>query len=198
MESSQDKVTSSFIRKALISAGLSSDTFPGMEEHLLETPSRVAKFWTEFIHPDINLPGILKSGFGDSSPHSETGAMVVQQDIPFRGLCAHHLLPFVGMAAIGYLPRRRVVGLSKLARLVDAAGTMMPSTQEAITNLIADTIDKTLDCSGVIVLTSANHMCMAARGVATPHTVTKVSAIRGLFIHGPSARNEFFQILGGR
>ena len=183
-----------YLHGAMVMAGLAD--LPEMAEHFEKTPDRVFRFWQEFIHPRVDLAAILKNGFADDSPHASTGAMVVQTDIPFRGLCAHHLLPFVGSAVIGYLPHKRVVGLSKMARLVDAAGTRLPSTQEAITNLIADTMHETMDCLGVIVVTSATHMCMASRGVVVPNTQTKVSAIRGLFIHSPSARSEFFQVVG--
>ena len=182
-----------FLKGAIVSAGLTGFID---NEHFRDTPKRVFKFWQEFINPDVDLTAILKNGFGDDSPHTETGAMVVQTNIPFRGLCAHHLLPFIGKATIGYLPRERVVGLSKMARLVDAAGTRLPSTQEEITNLIADTMHKGLQTNGVIVVTNAIHMCMAARGVNAPGTETRVSAIRGNFIHSPAARTEFFQVVG--
>jgi len=169
---------------------------PELSLHMKETAERVLRFWKEFVNPTVDLPALLKVGFEDDSPHSQTGAMVVQTEVPFRGLCAHHLLPFIGTASVGYLPRKRVVGLSKIARLVDAAGTRLPSTQELITNLVADTLNDALECNGVIVVTSATHMCMSARGVRAQGAVTKVSAIRGLFIHSQPARNEFFQVVG--
>jgi GTP cyclohydrolase I len=110
-------------------------------------------------------------------------------------MCSHHLVPAVGWAAIGYLPHKRVVGLSKLTRLVQAAGTRKPSTQEEITNTIADTLHQTLECLGTIVITKAEHGCMSVRGVNAPGVYTSVSAVRGLFLTNPSAKQEFFDIL---
>ena len=178
------------LREAMTRAGFYSVP----SEHIDETPERVFRFWQEFINPDVDLAAILKSGFSHDGK-TDTGAMVVQTNIPFRGLCAHHLLPFVGKAVIGYIPNERVVGLSKMARLTDKAGTKMPSTQETITNLIADVMNSTLNPLGVIVVTEATHMCMAARGIKAPTAITKVSAIRGLFIHSPTARQEFFEVV---
>lgn len=181
-----------YIAKALNLTGINWQE--QLTEHLQETPDRIFRFWQEFINPNVDLHGILKKGFSDESPHEATGGMVVQTDIPFRGLCAHHFLPFVGVATVGYLPRKRVVGLSKIARLVDAVGTRLPSTQEVITNTVADVMSEALDSSGVIVVTKAAHMCMTARGIKAEGTETVVSAIRGLFVHGAAARAEFFSL----
>lgn len=161
-------------------------------EHFEETPRRVAALLREFTKGG-DLSEILSTGFSEAKDN----ILVVLTDIPFKGLCAHHLLPFWGRASVGYIPRKRVVGLSKLPRLVAAAGTQSPSTQEHITNLIADTLFDTLEPIGVGVITSAAHGCMAVRGVNAPSTLTKVSALRGQILLNPTARNEFMTLAGG-
>ncbi len=180
--------TEQIVRDLLLSIGLDPNT-----EGLSETPRRVAGYLREFTQP-VDLTSLLKDGFDD--PTDASGAMVVQDNIPFRGCCEHHLLPFHGTAAIGYIPKGRIVGLSKLTRLVQGAGTRKPSTQEEISNTIAEVLDDQLQPVGVIVVTSAIHTCMAVRGVNAPNVVTKVSAIRGVYRDVPSARAEFFAVLG--
>jgi GTP cyclohydrolase I len=174
------------IRKLLVGLGLDVDT-----EELKDTPMRVARMYQEFCQPH-DLLAILKSGFENMSTD---GGLIVQEHIPFRLLCPHHMLPVIGEASVGYIPHRRMVGLSKLARLVDAAGTRRPCTQEEITNVVADTLHKGMDCQGVAVITEATHMCMVARGIRAVGTKTKVSAIRGAFVHSPQARAEFFALI---
>lgn len=159
-----------------------------------ETPTRVAKFLQEF-HQDVDFHALLKAGFeGQHGPD----AMVIQQHIPFRALCEHHLLPFFGRASIGYIPEGRVVGLSKLTRLVQAAGTKRPSTQEFVTNMIADALNDVMTPKGVIVITKAVHTCMSVRGINAPDVETSVSALRGVFLLVPAARAEFLSITSSR
>ena len=160
--------------------------------HFDETPRRVADMLQEFCQYDEqDLVELLKSGF--EQPEGKAG-LVVQRHIPFIGACAHHLVPFWGEAAVGYLPKKRIVGLSKLTRLVRAAGQCGPSTQEAVTNQVADVLYATMDCQGVAVITEAQHGCMAVRGVHAPQTITAASAMRGLFLHGGAAREEFLAL----
>ena len=124
--------------------------------------------------------------------------LVVQTGIRFAGLCAHHLLPFSGWSAIGYLPSERVVGHSKLTRLVYAAGHLAPTTQEHITNLIADTLWKSesIKPRGVAVVASAFHTCMSARGVEAPiSTRTITSATRGAFLDVPALEAKFMDFV---
>jgi len=174
-----------YIKAALLRLGLDPDS-----EHFKDTPGRVERMLESFCHyREENLAEILKAGFEET----QDNIMVVQLKIPFSGLCAHHLLPFWGSASVGYLPRRRVVGLSKLTRLVSAAGRVEPSTQEHITNLIANTLFDALEPIGVGVVTSAVHGCMAVRGVNAPQTVTQVNALRGQMLLNPQARQEFMQ-----
>lgn len=167
-------------------------------QHFARTPERVAKVLRAYVKP-VNLDEVLSNGFEDDDPgegESNEKVLVVQTNIPFMGLCAHHLLPFFGSAAVGYLPRARVVGLSKLTRLVYAAGHLAPTTQEHITNIVADALWKStsIEPKGVAVLTSALHGCMAVRGVEAPATRTVVSAIRGDFLEVPALESKFMDL----
>jgi GTP cyclohydrolase I len=155
-----------------------------------ETPRRVAALLRSF---NTGTPRALADILKTFSEAAEN-VLVVQGHIPFKGLCAHHLVPFDGTAAIGYIPRKRKVGLSKLTRLVQAAGTLVPSTQEAITNLVADVLQDTLEPLGTGVITRSYHGCMSVRGVHAPDTWTKVTALRGQLLLNPHAKSEFLQM----
>lgn len=137
------------------------------------------------------LNDILSTGFEET----DASLMVTQTNIPFKGLCAHHLVPFWGECAIGYLPKGRVVGLSKLARLVAAAGEMQPSTQEAVTSAIVNAVQDTLQPAGTAIITRAWHGCMAVRGPETPRTQTTITSVRGLFMHAPHIKQEFLDVV---
>lgn len=169
-------------------------------QHFAKTPDRVAKVLRAYVQP-VDLEAILSDGFKDDDDAEEgekhDKTLVAQTSIPFMGLCAHHLLPFFGAAAVGYLPRERVVGLSKLTRLVYAAGHVAPSTQEHITNLIADTLHRSTIISpkGVAVIVSALHGCMAVRGVESPGTRTITTAIRGAFEDSPALEAKFTELV---
>jgi GTP cyclohydrolase I len=164
-------------------------------EHFQETPRRVREFLQEYRQgTEADLAEILRTSFSETKDN----ILVVQVPIPFRGLCAHHLAPFLGSAAVGYIPRERVVGLSKLTRLVQRAGTITPSTQEHITNLIADTLFDELKPIAAGCVTTALHGCMGARGVLAPNTETRVSALRGQFLFNPTARSEFMDFVRGK
>jgi GTP cyclohydrolase IA len=163
------------------------------------TPRRVTDLLEEFSQKRsrASLEDILGGGFVnvDSSVEVPDG-MVVQKDIPFRGLCAHHVCPFLGQAYVGYIPKKRIVGLSKITRLVQAAGTQFPSTQEVITNLIAQTLWHWADPVGVMVVTRAQHTCMSVRGVNSPGVDTLVSIAKGVFLTNPAPREEFLALAG--
>jgi len=173
--------------------------------HFDETPRRVASLLEAFTHQEVDVVAVLKSGL--ESNHDNM--MVVQTNIPFKGLCAHHLVPFWGEAAIGYLPKTRVVGLSKLARLGTAAGERIPSTQETITSTIADVLWKGgrneseveaengtgLNSAGVAVVSRAWHGCMAVRGPNVPRAQTVISAMRGAFVYSPNTKDEFLNMV---
>lgn len=159
---------------------------------MVETPARVAKFWKEFNTP-CEPEVYLKRTF-DNSKGSQN--MVAQADLPFRALCEHHLAPFHGKAYIAYIPKKRVIGLSKLARLVEAVGTRRPSVQETITEELANLLFDGLESQGAIVVIKAEHTCMSVRGVCVPGVVTTTSSVKGLFMHAPHIREEFFSLVG--
>jgi GTP cyclohydrolase IA len=159
-----------------------------------ETPRRLTDYLLEFCQP-VDAMAILKEGF-ENLPRD--GGMVVQQNIPLRGLCEHHFAPFFGYAHIAYLPRKRVVGLSKLARLVDAIGTASPSMQERMSDVIADILDNGMEPNGVMVVTEAMHTCMSVRGVHAPGVITTSSALRGLFLMNPTAKSEALALMNNR
>jgi GTP cyclohydrolase I len=163
------------------------------EEGLVDTPKRIAKFLREFNTPFD--PGILLgTGFAHETNGSSIHSMVVQSNIPFRGLCEHHFAPMTGRAAIGYVPDKKVIGLSKMARLVQAVGTERPSLQEAISERIADLFSQYVEPKGCIVIIKAEHSCMTCRGINTPGVVTTTSSIRGIFRDVQAARQEFFEL----
>jgi len=161
---------------------------------LKETPKRVVRMLREFTQGGV-LGEDLLTTFEAPTDH-ETFPLVVQDRIPFRGLCEHHLLPFFGEAAVGYIPQGRVVGLSKITRLVQMAGVRRPSIQERITGELADEIFERLHPLGVIVVIRAEHTCMAVRGINAPGVRTMTSALRGVFDEDAAARAEFFSIVG--
>lgn len=163
------------------------------EPGLQETPKRIAKFLMEFRQP-LDLGELLGDGFENPSDVSNS-ELVAQSNIPFRMLCEHHFAPAHGTAAIGYIPNKKVVGLSKLTRLVQAVGTERPSIQEAICHRVANLLQEHLDPRGVIVIIRAEHTCMSCRGVNAPNVITHTSAVRGAFRDVPAAREEFFSLI---
>ncbi len=161
-------------------------------EGLVDTPRRVAEMYAElFMGLDIDPKEELSVGY--ELGHRE---MVIVKDIPFYSMCEHHLLPFYGVAHIGYIPdvNGRVVGLSKLARVVEIVAKR-PQIQERITTDIADAIMDGLKPSGVAVVVKAEHMCMIMRGVRKPGSSIITSAIRGAFRTKAESRAEFFSLL---
>lgn len=162
-------------------------------EGLRDTPKRVAKMYEEvFAGMHIDEEEYFNTIF--SEEHEE---MVLVKDIPFFSMCEHHLVPFFGKAHVAYIPRGgRVVGLSKLARAVEAVARR-PQLQERITATVADAIMRKLEPHGVVVVIEAEHMCMAMRGVKKPGAVTVTSAVRGIFTHDAAARAEVFSLIKG-
>lgn len=160
-------------------------------DDLKETPRRVVGYLEEFCQPfDEEL--LLNAQF---MVESDVHGMVAQSEIPFRMACEHHLLPALGKAYVGYVPQRKVVGLSKLTRLVQAVGTEKPSIQEKICDRIADLLWKHLNPLGVIVVIKAEHTCMACRGANSPGVWTATSTVKGVFRDVPHARAEFFELI---
>jgi GTP cyclohydrolase I len=160
-------------------------------EGLLDTPRRIAELYEEVLQGKFQDPReVLSVGFEEN--HQE---MVIVRDISFYSLCEHHLLPFHGSFHIGYIPRGRVVGISKLARIVETFARRL-QLQERLTSQIADTLMEELQPAGVAVMGSAEHLCMTMRGVKKPGSHVVTSANRGIFRDSEPTRLEFFAALG--
>ena len=161
---------------------------------LRSTPARVARMYAE-LFAGLGQDPAEHLGVGFDEQYDE---MVVLRDIPFYSMCEHHLLPFMGSAHVAYLPRGRVVGLSKLARVVEVFARR-PQIQERLTCQIADLIMENLDAKGSAVIIEATHTCMTIRGVRKPGSVMVTSAMRGTFRTNLATRNEAITLLtGGR
>ncbi len=160
-------------------------------EGLADTPRRIAEMYRELFQGLRQDPAeVLQVGFEEN--HQE---MVIVRDIPFYSLCEHHLLPFHGTFHVGYIPRGRVVGISKLARLVEIYARR-PQLQERLTSQIADTLMEELQPEGVAVVGQAEHLCMTMRGVKKPGSQVVTSANRGIFRDREATRMEFMALLG--
>jgi GTP cyclohydrolase I len=160
---------------------------PG-SEHLAETPRRVAGAFAELLTPE---PFHLTT-FPNDAGYDE---LVLVRDIPFRSLCEHHLLPFSGVAHVGYLPARRILGLSKLARVVDRVARDL-QTQERLTQHVADLLDRHLEPKGVGVVLEADHTCMSLRGTRANGARTLTSALHGVLRDDARTRQEFLALTG--
>lgn len=159
------------------------------------TPKRIAEMYTElFSGLDMDAKAELTVGF--EVGHRE---MVILRDIPFYSMCEHHLLPFYGVAHVGYIPNGegRVVGVSKLARVVEIFAKR-PQLQERMTTQIADAIVEALQPDGVAVVIQAEHLCMTMRGIKKPGSNVVTSATRGLFRTRAATRAEFLSLVQGR
>jgi GTP cyclohydrolase I len=170
------------IRELLLAIGEDPD-----RDGLRETPARVARMYAERfggLHEDA--AGIFTAAF--DAPYDE---LVLVRDITLYSMCEHHLVPFTGAAHVGYLPGPdgKVVGLSKLARLVDLYARR-PQVQERLTTQVADSLEHFLNPRGVIVVIEAEHLCMSMRGVKSPGSRTVTSAVRGLLRDDPKTRAE--------
>lgn len=162
-------------------------------EGLLDTPKRVVKSWKELFGGYKQSPQeILSTVFEDGS----CDEMVILKDIEFSSTCEHHMLPFIGKAHVGYLPAGRVVGLSKLARLVDCFAKRL-QIQEKMTQEIAQSVKTHLKPLGVAVVIEAHHQCMSCRGVGKKNTTMITSAMEGHFRGDPAVRAEFLAFIKG-
>jgi GTP cyclohydrolase I len=162
-------------------------------EGLLDTPRRIADSYREiFAGLSIDPKEYLAVGFEEG--HEE---MVIIRDIPFYSLCEHHFLPFHGVAHVGYIPEGRVVGISKLARVVEAFAKR-PQLQERLTTQIAECIGEALAPDGVAVVIEAEHTCMTMRGVKKPGSRVVTSAMRGRFRRREVTRAEFLSLVRGK
>jgi GTP cyclohydrolase I len=161
-------------------------------EGLRETPARVARMYAELfagLHDDPRVH--LKKFFTEKYDE-----MVLVRDISFNSMCEHHLLPFTGVAHIGYVPSGKVVGLSKLARVVESV-SRRPQVQERMTEEIANLLIDELGVKGVAVVIEATHSCMTIRGVRKPGSICVTSAMKGIFRSNLSSRSEVMQLIYG-
>ena len=162
------------------------------EKAWLDTPKRVVKAYKEFFSGYEEDPQeILSRTFEEVEGYDDA---VIVRNIRVESHCEHHMVPIVGVAHIGYIPRKRVVGISKLARLVDLFGKRL-QTQETMTAQIADTIDTVLQPKGVAVVIDANHQCMSTRGVHKTESSTITSRMLGTFRSDSKAREEFISLI---
>lgn len=174
------------IRDLLVAVGEDPD-----REGLRETPNRMARSFAELLQgyqedPRKHLERMFPVEHND---------LVLVKDIPFNSMCEHHLLPFVGLAHVGYIPQgKRVTGLSKLARLVDGYAHRL-QVQERLTQQIADAMWDVLNPQGVIVVLQAEHMCMTIRGVKKPGARTTTSAVRGVMEQSSTTRAEAMSLI---
>jgi GTP cyclohydrolase IA len=161
-------------------------------EGLAETPQRVRRAWREWTSGYRTDPrGLLKT-FVDGVPSRQGRQLLCVRDIPVYSHCEHHLAPFFGTASVCYLPRERLVGLSKLPRLVEVFARRL-QVQERLTEQIANALDEVLDPEGVGVLVKCRHLCMESRGVRARGTVTETSTFRGALKSDPTMRADFLR-----
>ncbi len=161
-------------------------------EGLVNTPERVVRSWRElFCGYSLDPKEIVGAPHFKSDGYDE---IILLDNIEFTSVCEHHCLPFFGRAHVAYIPNGKIVGISKLARLVDCFSRRL-QIQERITRQVADTIDQVLKPRGVAVVLEARHFCMLCRGVEKQNSVMRTSAVIGLFKEDPKARSEFFSMI---
>lgn len=173
------------VREILFAVGEDPD-----REGLLETPARVARMYAEVFaglskDPRVHLSRVFTESYDE---------IVLLKDIDFHSMCEHHLLPFHGKAHVGYLPNGKVVGLSKMARVVDEVARR-PQVQERMTETIADMMEQELEAKGVVVMIEASHSCMTMRGIRKAGGICVTSAVRGIFRDNASSRAEILGLI---
>lgn len=174
------------IRKFLQSLDVGLDT---NSQELQETPARVWQAWRFFTSGYSQDPAEVLKTFDEGYDE-----LIFQSALPFYSMCAHHMIPFHGLAHIAYLPNGKIVGLSKLARLLEVFARRL-TIQERIGVQVADALMRYLDARGAAVVLQCRHMCMEARGVQKTGTVTMTSAMRGRFMEQPALREEFMLLV---
>ena len=157
---------------------------------LKDTPARVARMYGELLagmhdDPNTHISRVFNENYDE---------IVLLRDIPFYSMCEHHLMPFIGSAHVAYLPSGKILGVSKLARIVDCFARRL-QTQERLTYQIADCLMSNLKPQGVAVVLEAAHSCMTIRGIKKPGSVMVTSAVRGLFRKDPRSRNEIMSLI---
>ena len=160
-------------------------------EGLLETPNRVAKAWEYFSQGYRLTP---EEVVGDAIVNEECNDIIAVKDIDFFSLCEHHLLPFYGVVHVGYLPGNKIIGISKIPRIVDVFARRL-QVQERMTKQVADAIEDILQPKGVAVMAEASHLCMQMRGVEKKASFMVTSAMRGAFKENHKTRDEFLTII---
>ena len=161
-------------------------------EGLLKTPSRVSKAWSFFSRGyNQDLDEIINNAVFNE----DATDMVVVRDVEFFSLCEHHLIPFFGRAHVAYLPNGKVIGLSKIPRIIDMFSRRL-QVQERLTRQIAETVKEILDPIGVAVIMEGQHMCMQMRGVEKQNSLTTTSSMLGKFRESDRTRSEFLSIIG--
>ena len=161
-------------------------------EGLLKTPSRVSKAWS-FFSGGYNQD--LDKIINNAVFNEDATDMVVVRDVEFFSLCEHHLIPFFGRAHVAYLPKGKVIGLSKIPRIIDMFSRRL-QVQERLTRQIAETVKEILDPIGVAVIMEGQHMCMQMRGVEKQNSLTTTSSMLGKFRESDRTRSEFLSIIG--
>ena len=159
-------------------------------EGLKHTPERVARMYTELLggmyeNPEVHMKSIFTENYSE---------IVLLRDIPFYSVCEHHLMPFIGSAHVAYIPSGTILGVSKLARIVDCFARRL-QTQERLTYQIADFIMGKLKPQGVAVVLEASHSCVTIRGIKKPGSVMVTSALRGIFLKDPRTRSEVLSLM---
>ena len=159
-------------------------------EGLVQTPQRVARMYTELLggmneNPEIHAKSVFTEDYSE---------IVLLRDIPFYSVCEHHMMPFIGTAHIAYIPSGTLLGVSKLARIVDCFAKRL-QIQERLTCQIADFIMDKIKPEGVTVVLEASHSCMTIRGIKKPGSVMVTSALRGLFMNDPKSRSEVLSLM---
>ena len=161
-------------------------------EGLVETPKRVVRAYEQFFAGyEMDPKEVLSIVFEEVEGYDE---MVIVKDIRVESHCEHHIVPILGKAHVGYLPNKRIVGISKLARVVDIFGKRL-QTQEVMTAQIANVINEVLEPKGVAVVMNAKHQCMTTRGVHKPESSTITSTMLGAFRENPDTRAEFMNLI---
>ena len=174
------------VRQMLIELGEDPE-----REGLVKTPERVARsfeFLTRGYHQD------LEKVVNGALFEAESDDMVIVRDIEFFSLCEHHMLPFFGKCHVGYIPKKKIIGVSKIARIVDVFARRL-QVQERMTNQIAQALMTILDAEGVGVVVEGQHLCMQMRGVEKQHSVMTSSSMRGSFRRELATRNEFTRLI---
>jgi len=161
-------------------------------EGLQKTPHRVAKSWTTFAKGYKQTP---EEVVGDAVFNEQCDEVIAVKGIDFFSLCEHHLLPFKGVAHVGYLPEKKIIGLSKIPRIVDIYARRL-QVQERLTQQVADALQDVLNPKGVAVVIEAEHLCMQMRGVEKKSSFMITSAVRGAFRENNKTREEFLSIIG--